>query len=209
MKKGSKSMSFKQAFCIVGMLLSILSKDTLAQGNSEGGERSNYLGIRGSYAEFGRTGTMTAFGPTLHLYVSDRVMLNYHLQFGTDQKGKFHMHSYLGGAGAVLLTVSALGDGSDTRSSLKYIGALVSLFVPEGVGYNVPFSENVLMTPYVNPLGYHIASNSAFSGEAGLRFQFRMGKFNLAPYAGLEVLYAKNIPSGLGFGLELNYDVGD
>lgn len=108
------------------------------------------------------------------------------MQFGGDERGKFHVHSYLGGATSFFLALWALEEQKD--EGLKSLGAVLSLIVPEGVAYNAEIGDDTYLEPYVNPLGLHIASNQYFSGEFGTRVRLKAGKWNIMPFIGGEVL---------------------
>lgn len=174
----------------------------------------SHIGLRGSYIEWEGEKFMYSLGPTVHIYLSDHLVLNYHIQFGGNHQDNFHVHSYLGGATSVFLALSGLEDEAQDRE-LKLLGALIAAFIPEGVGYTAKLMDNVYLTPYVNPLGFHISSDAYFSGEVGGRLEFRMNRFNLAPYLSGEVLAGQDLEGtqdlikGLGAGVSLSYRINE
>lgn len=164
-----------------------------------------HLGIRTNYTSFEDHPSFYGIGPAFHVNVTNRLVLNYHLQFGGDENGKFHVHSYLGGAGSVLLALWGLAEPKD--EGLKYFGAILSLLVPEGVGYSAKVTDNVYLVPYANPLGFHVASEEHFSGEFGARLRWQMGNVNIMPFLGSEVLYEPNSPVGFSGGLTISFQM--
>ncbi len=172
------------------------------------------IGLRASYIDWEGKKFMYGIGPTVHIYLGDHIVLNYHIQFGADHHKNFHVHSYLGGATSIFLALSGLEDDAKKRE-LKLFGALIAAFIPEGIGYTAKITDNVYLTPYINPLGFHIASNAHFSGELGGRLEYRMGRFSLAPYLTGEVMTARDmerigdLTTGLGAGVSLTYQVNE
>lgn len=184
------------------LILMFLMRPAFSQPNLEG---YNHLGIRGNYTEFNNQASFYGVGLAYHVNVSNRLTLNYHLQFGEDEHNKFHVHSYLGGAGSVLLGISAIGDGE--WGGVKALGALFSLIVPEGLAYNAELVRDVYLQPYVNPLGFHLGSEQHFSGEFGSRVRIQLGKLNIMPFLGSEYFYTETVPFGLSCGVTFSYQM--
>ncbi|MFB6306623.1 MAG: hypothetical protein ABEH43_06495, partial [Flavobacteriales bacterium] len=87
------------------VLLSVFNKNTTAQSKNE-----VWLGARGSNVNLPGKRFLQGYGIQWQIFVGNEIDLNYHLTFGADDEGNFHLHSYMGGAGSVLLFASGLGD---------------------------------------------------------------------------------------------------
>lgn len=166
-------------------------------------------GIRGSRLAFSDDEVIQNYGLDLELYVADEFALNYSLTFGADRGGTFYMHSYLGGGAAGILGISALADTSAGMTTLKGLGALVCLFIPEGVSYSFRAAPGFRIAPYFEPLGFDIYNNAFASGKLGTSLKFNLSeKFLVAPYGGIEALYTNGLPIASEFGLVASYRIG-
>lgn len=170
-------------------------------------EDHQYLGVRGSYTYFEEQPNFYGVGPAFRVNITNRLALNYHLQFGADSRNKFHVHSYLGGATAFYLFAKGLSEPKNRE--LNYLGSLLALFVPEGLSYNAKLGDHLYLEPTLNPLGFHIASEQDLSAEVGMRLRFRLGKINITPFLGSEVLYRKAVPVGFTNGLSITYRISE
>ncbi len=203
---------FSMAVLLLGLFLSLSSLvPNTCQAQDKG---TQWMGVRGSRLGFFKGHVVQNYGLELRAYVAKNVALNYSLTFGADENSRFYMHSYLGGGGAGVLGAAALADSSGGLATLKGIGALLSLFVPEGVTFAVPVSDQLSITPYVDPLGFDIYNGNLkrdlfVSGKVGARLKFFItDKLVAQPYGGIEALYYKDLPLASEFGLAISYRVG-
>ena len=184
------------------LFIAIFTSYSKAQPDIKG---DNHIGLRASYLNFPSEMSVISAGPSFHWQISDRLVLNYHLQFGADDQDNFYLRSYLGGGGAVLLAASAIED--DEWGAAKGLLAILALAVPEGIGYTAEIADDVYLVPYINPLGFQLSSEEFFSGETGVRVRFNYDNWNLMPYISGEVLYEDPALKGIGAGLSVTFEV--
>lgn len=170
-------------------------------------EGHQYLGVRGSFTYFEEQPNFYGVGPAFRFNITNRLSLNYHLQFGEDSRNKFHVHSYLGGATSVFLFAEGLSNPKNRE--LSYLGAIIALVIPEGISYNAELSDHLYLEPTLNPAGFHLASEQDLSAEVGMRLRFRLGRINITPFLGAEVLYRSAVPVGYTNGLMITYTISE
>lgn len=85
---------------------------------------------------------------------SKHIGLNYSLRFGEDENGNFQFQCPMGIITGVLV-MAALVEALDDLSG---IGLFLG-FVPEGLSYNVYFSDIITIAPYVNPLQMYFSED--------------------------------------------------
>lgn len=202
--KARKPGQMRIKLALIAMALTFFGKVSMAQPSLDGFQ---YLGVRSNYTHFEGHLDFYGVGPAFKVNLTNRLALNYHLQFGEDSRNKFHVHSYLGGATSFFLFVNGLTEPKNRE--LSYLGSILALLVPEGLSYNAKLGNDLFLEPTLNPLGFHIASEQNLSGEVGARLRFRLGKLNVSPFLGAEVLYLPAVPVGYSTGLSITYRISD
>lgn len=122
---------------------------------------------------FGKAGVdirsqIVSFGGTaLEWHPKDgRLGLNYSLRFGHSEDNNFIFQCPISAVTSILAIAALADDGLDA--------AVLSLLclIPEGVSYDFPCGEDLMVSPYVNPLLIELSSNgAAIVGEVGARIK--------------------------------------
>lgn len=131
-----------------------------------------------------------SFGIQLEASIGRHLYLNYHFALGTTSQGGLYAHSTMGGAGGAALLFN--------NPDIKGIGyaAVILLFIPEGIGFEIPLGKKSELVPYLNPAQVDYRTLKAggeefnFSGDAGCRYVFNMPKSHFFQiHLGAKLLY--------------------
>ncbi len=136
--------------------------------------------------------------------------LNWKALFGSDNSADFYLHS-----NAVTTIMSRIPLGTTTESSGNSVGVdlltLFSIFIPEGITYHIPISEQFRINTFLNPFGADYWKNSMNNfggGTPALDFGIKPGyvttnKFTLGVTFGYKMVYADSYDRGLYGGISI------
>jgi hypothetical protein len=178
---------------------------------------SPWLGARYRWAEFEGSPYFNSVDLLYKPFVSDRFFLNYHIGLGKAWGDAFHVSTTAGLATGANLISNFEDDSSSTGKALKVLGIL-SIFVPEGVGYYTVLDERFSIAPYLNVLSYDYRKNDDrdiesfyLSMEAGIEGHFHISKnWNIGLHIAAKppYLYARkeeDLSLGWDAGVSLHY----
>jgi hypothetical protein len=152
---------------------------------------------------------MQSFG--LNAYINfDRLTINYQLSIGPASRGGFYVHAPAGAAlGGFLLSKV---DSNNFGYRILGIAGIISMVVPEGIGYYLSENDKFSTQLIANPLGYEYWKRKnpyeedwALSGTFLFRFKyFVLPQYHvfIAPEIGPSWIY-KNGDIGLKFGVAM------
>jgi hypothetical protein len=95
--------------------------------------------------------TTPSFGTEVQYFVGDHISLNYRLLYSPG-----HFHAPGGLALSAVLLVSLAEFGGD-------LSILYAALIPEGVSFHARLTDNMSLSPYINPLGYDYLSSNRSS----------------------------------------------
>ncbi len=171
-------------------------------------EKKNFvLSATGAQIEYDSFTPRNAYGLDLQYFVSDHVSLNYNLKFG-----ERYVHLPAGAPVAVVALVMAVASANDGSGGLFVAGGLLAALLPEGVSFHANVNQNVVISPYINPLGFEWIKNANaggrdtwLTGSAGTKVNFLLGDFVIAPYGEYKMLYGNYDNPGIGVGVSAGY----
>ncbi|MCQ2959744.1 MAG: hypothetical protein MJ198_06085 [Bacteroidales bacterium] len=129
--------------------------------------------------------------------------LNYSLRFGRETNHDFLFQCPVG-AVTGLLAMAAL---EYTDSDIPAIGLLLC-FIPEGVSYNVPMSDEIIFTPYLNPLLIEFTKEHIYPiMEIGVRVKVPLGSwlYGAANFSVQSPYHFLNTKTCVGMSLGTNF----
>jgi hypothetical protein len=128
----------------------------------------------------------------------------------------FHVSTTAGMATGANLLANFGDDTTDLAKALRVVGVL-SIFVPEGVGYYKVLSSRLSIAPYLNVLSYDYRKNDGrdiesyfLSFEAGIEGHFHFSKkVNMGLHLGAKPVYFdqredRTLPIGIEAGASLH-----
>jgi hypothetical protein len=95
--------------------------------------------------------SMQSYG-IMAYYKIDQFTLNYHLGIGPSSQGGMYVHAPAGAAAAAFLLSKI--DSTRLGSRILGVAGILSLLIPEGVGFYTSEGERFSTHVSVNPLGY-------------------------------------------------------
>jgi hypothetical protein len=194
-----------QKFCFV--LIFALSIPCAGKAQFEDGDFS--MGLSANAIMYTDYGAKTAGGLTMQLFLTDNVSLNSNFQFGPNY---VHMPIGMALASLVFLSGDPSGCSNISCNDDDYWAVLLIILFSEGVSFHLPVLNNVVVSPYINPMGvdYWYEPNRIddspflFTFSAGTKLNLFAGEnFNFAPYVEYKTIYGQGQP-GFGAGVTLN-----
>jgi len=150
-----------------------------------------------------------ATGINLDFTLGNNIGIHYNISFG---RKYFHAPLAPVGGGHVM---GFLLKGNSSLGGAIAMAALLSL-VPEGVSYNIPFSQKMGVSPYISPLQFDYikqenqtsGTDSYACGALGLKFNFLAAEIiRISPFGEYKIHYNKNTHPGIYVGIDLGYRI--
>lgn len=150
-----------------------------------------------------------ATGINLDITLSNNIGIHYNLSFG---RKYFHAPLAPVGGGYVM---GFLLKGNGSIGGAVVVAALLSL-IPEGVSYNVPFSQKIGISPYISPLQFDFikqenqtsGADSFAGGALGFKLNFLAAeKIRISPFGEYKIHYNKNTHPGIYVGVDIGYRI--
>lgn len=152
--------------------------------------QNNEFSIVGNYGTNRFNNSAFNLGVQYELALDERFSLLYSFKIGADENKQFIFDSPMGAYGGTYLFIFGLADENDDYYSL----GVLAWFLPEGLAYNIPVSQNTVVSPYIKPLSFqHSAYYTKTYLEAGVR---------------LKQYVSNSVFLGLDFGLSTTYTPG-
>lgn len=158
------------------------------------------LSFQGEYLKNGAK-NFGAFGLNFEIFPFNNFLsLNYRILAGNG-----YLHASGGMVGGFNLLLQSISDEGEVEI-LNSLGTVL-LFIPEGVNFNIPYSEYVTVTPFLYPLSWdEINDISGLGLDIGFKVQLLLKSFNITGIVMVKKLYTDgNYWPGIGISTGIRF----